>query len=490
MLKRILQFLGIFLILLLAYLGIKTLLFSSVQKDYALVEVPALDEAAVARFAGAIRIKTISQGEDTPPDSAAMRELHAYLAENFPLVDSMLTRETVADLSLLYTWEGTNQAAKPIILIGHMDVVPIEEASRSEWEQAPFSGAVADGFIWGRGTLDDKVTVLTVLEAVENKLKQGFRPERTVYLSFGHDEEIGGKGARALVKTLQDRGVQAEFVLDEGGVITQGLVPGLDRDAALISIAEKGYMSLQLTVQLPEGGHSSMPPPEPAVEILARALVQVREFRPAARLSEPIDKMFTYLGPEMDFPYNVIFANQNLLGNVITDILANSSPSGNASVRTTTAPTMLSGGVKDNVLPSKVSAVINFRLLPGDDSEKMMEYVKKIIDDERVSVTRYGSVQFEATTVSSTESFGYQVIEQSIKEVFENTHVAPNLAVGFMDVRHYQPLSDDLYRFLPLRANSEDLARIHGVNERLSLDDFRKGIAFYEQLLEHGTKAE
>lgn len=490
MIKRIFKIILVVILLIVIYLSIRTVTFRSVQLEVTPISLPVLEDASLERFAAGIRIKTISVSDTLPADTASFVAFHDHLQASYPLVDSLLIREPVADLSLLYTWAGTNPDLKPIILIGHMDVVPIEESSVDEWQYPPFSGIVADGYIWGRGSLDDKITVFTVLEAVERLLAEGFQPERTVYLGFGHDEEVRGAGAKAIVKTLQSRNVQAEFVLDEGGVVTQGLVPGVAQDVAVVSISEKGYLSMVIEVELKEGGHSSMPPQETSTEILAKALVSIRENQFPARMSEPISQMFDYLGPEMAFPYNVIFANKDLLGGVITGILSSSSPSGNASVRTTTAPTMVQAGVQDNILPTRAKAVVNFRLLPGDSFEDVQNHLSEVINDDRVKIYALPGVSaYEASVVSSTESFGFKVIQQSIKEVFPDTHVAPNLAVGYSDVRNYQPLSNDLYRFLPFRAHSEDLARIHGVNERLSLEDFRRGIGFYEQLIRNGTQA-
>ncbi|MEL6535986.1 MAG: M20 family peptidase [Bacteroidota bacterium] len=487
--KKIL--LGI-LVLLLAFIAVlfgRAFLASSQQSEYALIDLPPLDQQSIENFQEAIQIPTLSHGYTIPTDTASFYQFHDTLASNYPLVDSFLTRETIADLSLLYTWEGTHAAAKPIVLIGHMDVVPI--ATPEQWEEDPFSGVVRDGYIWGRGTLDDKISVVSVLEATERLLAQGFQPGRTIYFAFGHDEEIGGYGAQALAKALKQRGVEAEFVLDEGGVVTDGLVPGIDDYVAVVSIAEKGYMTVRMEVLLEEGGHSSMPPKETSTEILSRAVVSIRDNQPSTMMAEPTKMMFEYLGAEMAFPYNLVFVNQDILAPIVPGILAGTSPSGNATVRTTTSPTVLKAGIKDNILPTKATALVNFRLLPGNSSEEILAHLREVVDDERVTIEPIpGTVVYEASVVSSTESFGFSTIDRAIKEVFDSTLVAPNLSVGYTDVRQYQGVSSDLYRFLPFHATSEDLARIHGTNERLSLKDYQRGIAFYEQVIRHGSQAQ
>ena len=218
------------------------------------------DEAAAAeRLAGAVRFPTVSYASGAPIDTVAFLDLHQYLERTFPLVHGTLTRETVAGASLLYTWGGEDASLGPVVLMGHIDVVPVTAENLGEWTHAPFAGDVADGFVWGRGTLDDKTTVLSILEAVEGLIREGYRPPRTVYLTFGHDEEVSGQyGARAIVDLLVSRGVQPALVLDEGGFMTEGAIPGIAGRAAIVGIAEKGYISLRLRAQA-QGGHSSMP---------------------------------------------------------------------------------------------------------------------------------------------------------------------------------------------------------------------------------------
>jgi carboxypeptidase PM20D1 len=191
--------------------------------------------------------------------------------------------------------------------MGHLDVVPIVPGTEAQWSHPPFAGDIADGHVWGRGTLDDKSSVIAVLEAVEKLAGEGYRPRRTIYLAFGHDEEVGGpEGAAKVVEALAARGVtHFAFVADEGGAVGQGLVPGIDKPTALIGVAEKGYLNLRLTVA-GEGGHSSTPPAETNVGILSRAVARLEATPFPARLEGAARDMFDYLGPEMSFGPNYV----------------------------------------------------------------------------------------------------------------------------------------------------------------------------------------
>ena len=270
---------------LIALMVIRTMTFTSRQLRPPTAEKLQLDQdEIVTRLSEAIQFKTISFESGTESNTDPFRDFHAFLAKSFPRVHAQLTREVVNDHSLLYTWKGKDDRLKPILLMAHMDVVPVDPDSEKLWTHAPFSGQVADGYVWGRGTMDDKVSVLGILEAVEKLLADGFQPQCTVYLAFGHDEEIGGQqGAAKIAALLSQRDVQPEFVLDEGSAITDGIIPGVAAPVAMIGIGEKGDLSLQLTVTSP-GGHSSLPPSESAIGILSRAIDKVENTRfPQAR---------------------------------------------------------------------------------------------------------------------------------------------------------------------------------------------------------------
>ncbi|MEM6344108.1 MAG: M20 family peptidase [Bacteroidota bacterium] len=489
LLKRISAFIGILLVLLIATLLLKTVLFSSKQIAISPVEPRLGDMAAAERLAQAIRIPTNSW-TSSRIDTPAFVAFVDYVEQTFPLVDSMLARELVNDYSLLYHWRGTNPSLDPILLMAHYDVVPVEEASLSAWEQGPYSGLIKDGMIWGRGAMDDKMTVIAVLETAERLLREGFQPERGLYFAFGHDEEVSGlRGAGSMSKILAEQNVRLAYVLDEGGMSIQNAMSGLDKPLSVVGVAEKGYLSLTLRAEIADGGHSSMPAKETAVSVLSNAIVRLSENPLPSRLHDPLSQqMFDYLGPEMAFGTKMVFANRWLFSSVVETQLS-ADPKTNATIRTTTAPTMINGGVKDNVLPTEANAQINFRLMPGDNQKSVIAYVKKIISDERVSVEPYGaSIYAEASPVSPTDAFGFKMIQQTIGEIMPTSVVIPNLSVGATDARYYTGLSDQVYRYSPMLVSSKDLTRIHGIDERLSVENYLRMIAFYDRLIRISCK--
>ena len=365
--------------------------------------------------------------------------------------------------------------------MGHGDVVPVEPGTEGDWEHPPFAGRIADGYIWGRGAIDNKSGVLAILEAAERLLEEGYRPSRTIYLPFGMDEEVGGhSGAAKISKLLNSRGVELEYVLDEGGCVVSGVLP-IGAAVALVGIAEKGYVSLELSAK-GEGGHSSMPPRRTAVGILSSAIARLQDNPFPGGLSGPTRELFAYLGPEMPFVPRMLFANTWLFGPLIERRLA-ASPSSDAMLRTTTAPTIFEGSIKDNVLPIRARAVVNFRIFPGETSESVAERVRSLIVDSRVRITQFGSVVLDPSPVSPTDSPGFKILERTIRQVFPDAVVAPYLVVGATDSRYYRGLTENVYRFLPLRLHQDDLSRMHGTNERVSIEGYADGLRFYRQLI-------
>ncbi len=444
-----------------------------------------LDSAAAAtRLAGAIRFPTVSLRSGGPIDTAAFLGLHRYLEASFPLVHAQLTREFVTDLSLVYTWTGADPTAAPVVLMGHMDVVPVPEPSRNQWTHDPFSGDIADGFVWGRGTLDDKTTVLSILEAVEGLLREGYRPPRTVYLTFGHDEEVGGRfGARPIVETLVARGVKPALVLDEGGFMAAGLMPGLSGRSAIVGIAEKGYLSLRLTARA-DGGHSSMPPARTAVGALSRAIARLEAEPFPSSLDGPTRGMVEAMAPFAPFGRKLLMANLWLTGPFVAKGLA-ANPLGGALMHTTTAPTMLSAGIKDNVLPPEAEAVVNFRIRPGETIASVTERVKRVVADTLISIVPTDSAVTDPSPVSDISSPAYQLIATTIRRMVpgEDPPVIPYLVMGGTDAKYWGPHSDRVFRFLPVPLGDGDRERVHGVNERVAFRDYSAAVGFFTRLL-------
>lgn len=463
--------------------------FRQGSRQIAVAPVPkvAVDEQAAAkRLAEAIRFQTISNAFN--PDQAAgpLRAMQAHLAASFPAFHAATTREVVGGYSLLYTWQGSDPAAGPIALLAHQDVVPVAPGTEKDWQYPPFDGVVADGFIWGRGSWDDKGNLYAILEAAEAMVKAGFRPKRTIYFAFGHDEEVSGtRGATAIAALLKSRGVKLDFVLDEGLLITEGILKGLDRPMALIGVAEKGYATLVLNARATPG-HSSMPPRETAIGMMSAALTQLENARLPMQIRSTVGEMFSTIAPEMSGFNRVVLSNLWLFKPLLLREFEKSGPT-EATVRTTTALTIFNAGDKDNVLPGNAEAVVNFRLLPGDTQASVTEHVRKVVGNEKIEIKPYPG-NTDPPPVTGTASASYRALNTTIREVFPDALVAPGLMVAATDSRHYADVTDNIFRFSPVRANEQDLKRFHGTNERLSIANYADMIRFYRRLMENVGK--
>ncbi|RIK97217.1 MAG: hypothetical protein DCC71_21855 [Proteobacteria bacterium] len=443
------------------------------------------DEAAVVeRLAAAIRIPTVSHRDPAQDDPAAFAALRDHLERSYPALHASLRREFV-ERSLLYTWQGRDPSQPGIVLMAHQDVVPVEPGTEGAWEQAPFSGAVADGFVWGRGTMDTKAKLTALCEAVELLARAGFQPQRTTHLVFGHDEEVGGRaGALAIAQRFAAEARRFEWVLDEGGTIGIDLVPGVARPVALVGIAEKGYATLALTASA-DGGHSSMPPPQTAIGILADAIRRVEAHPLPASVQGATRQFLAAVAPEMEWPLRAVVANADLLEPVLLRALAG-SPRSNATIRTTTAVTMVQGGIQENALPASARALVNFRILPGETVGSVLEHVRRVVADARVAVDVLpGSAPLDPSPESRTDTPGFALLARTIRELYPDVVVAPNLVLGGTDARWFRELSESVYRFGPLRATAADLKRPHGTNERIGAADYLDSVRFYVRLLQN-----
>jgi len=447
--------------------------------------IPVDSQAVSARLAGAIRFRTISFEDPSAETLAQLLEFHSYIERSFPRLHASLQRELVNGYSLLYTWKGEDGAAKPILLMAHQDVVPIAPGTEKDWQAAPFSGDIRDGFIWGRGSWDDKGNVMAILEAVESLLARGFRPRRTIYLAFGHDEENGGaEGATMIAKLLADRGVHCEFALDEGLLIAEGILPGLKPPAALIGIAEKGSLTLRLT-SYATPGHASMPPARSAIGALAAAIERIQAAPMPASIAGVTAQMFDVIAPELTGLNRVAMSNLWLFGPLVRRQLE-ASPSTNALIRTTAAVTEIRGGDKDNALPGQAEALINFRLLPGDSAATVIEHVRRVVKDDQIRIAPAYPAD-EPSRVSSVTSPAYRVIDRTIREQFPETVVTPGLMIAATDSRHMAAVADNIYRFSPVRAGSADLPRFHGTDERMAIANYVELIRFYGALIQNAA---
>ncbi len=443
--------------------------------------VPALDVSAAANnLSAALRFETISY--DNASNTQAFESFRAWLLDTYPRFHATTRRTLVGEGTLIHEWTGRDATLLPIVLMAHQDVVPAPEPER--WKHPPFSGSRADGAIWGRGALDDKSSLIAILEAAESLIAAGHEPARSVIFVFGHDEESGGKSARAAAELLADRGIKAAFVLDEGGLSLRD-APVTNGPMTLIGVAEKGNVSLQLEVKAP-GGHSNAPGTRTAVDTLASALVAIRANPFPARYSGVTRDMLEAMAPHAPFLARMAIANSWAFEPLLVSLVS-ASPQGAATLQTTIAPTMLQGSPKQNVLPSVATATINLRIMPGESIDSVIAHIRESIGELPVTITKVGP-STEPTPIASTESAGYRLVSGLAAKVF-GAPVAPLMTIGVTDSRHMNVLTSDIYRFSPFQLSSEDIGTAHGFNERISVKNFGFMLAFYQQLLVGGSAA-
>ncbi len=485
MMKKIILLFVLSLPVILVIVLVRTFFYPSLQVKTETVPHLEIGDEAIERFAQSLRIVTISWQEAEKFDSAAFDAFHVHLQTSFPLVDSLIERKVISDYSLLYIWKGSNPSLKPALFMAHQDVVPIDPLSINDWRHPPFDGVVDSGFVFGRGTIDIKSQLIGLLEAAEMLLQDGFQPQRTILFAFGHDEELGGyHGAREIAAYLKANNLHPEFIMDEGGAVLHGTVPGIPDDVpvAIIGIAEKGYVSFELTVE-DAGGHSSMPPKNSAIGILSSAITKIENNPYPLELDGAGGLIFDFVGPEMTFPLNMFFANKWLFAPLIKKEL-NAKNSTRATMHTTTAVTVFHSGEKENVLPVKAKAIVNHRLMPGVNLELAQRRLQQVIADERVKVAVAERHEVnEATPVSDVTDTNFLLLQKTIAQIFPDAIAAPYLDVGGTDCKHYVELTNNIYRFQPSRLHDSDLKRIHGTDERLSVDSYKESVNFFRQII-------
>lgn len=443
----------------------------------------AVDDATAERLAAALRCVTVSYADpeaaDTTGDSAEAEfvRLGAHLEHSFPRVHAELELEKFGH-SRLYTWRGTDPSRTAAILLAHQDVVPASDPDR--WTHPPFAGVVDEEFIWGRGAIDDKSRVLAILEAVESALAAGLRPRHTIHLAFGHDEEVfGDTGAVRMAARLRERGVRADLLLDEGGVITEGIVSDVRVPVATIMLGEKGYATVRLSVS-EAGGHSSMPGRQTAIGRLARAVSRVQDRPMPLRVTPVVTDMLTRLRPHLPAAKRRLLGVAGAAAPVVARIMA-ATPQTEALVRTTTAPTVIRGGVKANVLPQRAEALINFRILPGDSVDSVLAHCRRTVRDDRVRIELVGMSSEPSPTTGPGPRF--DLIAELTEQVVPGVAVTTGLVPGATDSRHYDDLAETRCNFAPIQLTAADLERIHGNDERLSRVNYARLIDFNRRLV-------
>jgi carboxypeptidase PM20D1 len=438
--------------------------------------------ASVQRLSEALTFKTVSSDREEQFEYAEFEKLHQYLQEAFPAMHERLQREVINGYSLLYTWIGEDTDLLPVLLSAHMDVVPVEEVTEEQWQEKPYSGVVKDGYIWGRGAMDDKYRVLAIMEAVEQLVQEGYKPERTIYLAFGHDEEVGGDEGSGKISTyLAQQNVLLEAVFDEGLAIAMDVLPGIKEPIALIGTAAKGNLNLRLTAR-GEGGHSSVPPQDTPIDILSTAIRELHQNPFKARMTSTTKESVTAIANKMGGKYKFAMRHYGLFKGKVLKKLAKDRAT-DALIRTQMSPTVIEAGDKSNVLPRVATAIINIRILNGENMQTVMEHVTKTINDERVQIETYG-IYTPPSPVTSTDTWTYKALEQAIGKTFPEVDlVVPTLFPGATDARHYTNLTNNIYRFAPQVVTREDAKLVHNVDERLSVEVYSNCIAFYDNLI-------
>jgi len=465
-------------------IAVRTLLFKADIPDIPEDIAASPDvQTAVRHLGEAVQFRTISHDIPELTDWNEFTKFQKWIAETYPLVESRLHKTTVGNFTLIYHWEGSDSQLEPILLTAHQDVVP--PGDEMSWKYPPFSGTVSeDGYLWGRGTLDIKIQMISLLETVEHLLQRHFSPRRSIYLTFGHDEEVGGKeGAAAAAAYFREQGIRFAFLLDEGGAVADNMISGLSLPFAAVGVAEKGYLDLEISCSQ-KGGHSSMPPTRTALGYVSRAVARLEKRQFPLSLAAVPREMFKRIGPFMPFYYRIILANLWLFKPLFLLILAGGG-AGNAMVRTTTAPTMAAGSDAPNVMPSFASVVVNFRLMTGSSPEAAEKRVGKIIRQDREPLEVKRLLANAPSQVSPASCKEFTILSRTILQIFPGSVVSPYLMLGGTDAVKYQNLCSRIYRFCPYHVDSSELDRIHACDERISLDNISKSVRFFTQLIEN-----
>ena len=476
-------------LLLAGVLALQTWRMGSRQLQVPPAPVLAVDEQAAGESLGvAIRARTVSSRQDAALNTDQFVALQAHLRTRYPRVHATLKREMIGGLSLLYRWPGSDEAAKGIGLMAHQDVVDVAPGTQAQWQQAPFAGTLDDGFVWGRGSWDNKAHLVAQLEAVEMLLASGYQPRRTIYLIFGADQQVGGlRGALAIATLMAERKITLDFLVNEGLLISEGVWPGLKPAAALIGVAEKGTVSVLLKLPATQGQESMPPAPgSSAIAVMSTALTRLEAAQRPASLRGVAREMLETLAPEMSGFSRVALSNLWLFGPWVAQQLAARAGT-HAQIRTTTAVTRVNAGQLDDGGPGAAEATLNFRLLPGDSQAGLLQQVRNATRDGPFELVVLPGAA-EPSKVTPTDSDSYRLINRTVRELFPGTVVAPGLMVASTDSRHFAEVAEHIYRFSPLRAKPEDLARVRGTDERISLSNLAQLIRFYHRLIEQGAK--
>ena len=468
--------LGLVLVFLAVLVG-RALLFNPKPQPQLDAEPIDFDkDAAVSALQQLVRCKTVSNVDPALEDDAEFEKLINLLPELYPHIVKACTFTRFPDRGLLFHWQGKAHD-KPSVMMAHYDVVPVQE---DMWEKPPFAAILEDGVLWGRGTLDTKVTLNGALSAANYLVQKGFVPEQDIYFAFSGGEEVNGKGAENIVNYFAQQGIVPALVVDEGGAVVENVFPGVNVPCGMIGIAEKGMINVRYTVRS-GGGHASAPLPKSPVTDLAKTCRKVVDNPFPMHLTPPVAALFDTLGRQSSFVYKLIFANLWCFKPILNLICISSGGEMNALVRTTTAFTMMEGSSARNVIPAKASIVSNMRLNPQDTVESAVEYLRKTVNDPSVEIEVLEGN--DPSRISQVDCDSYRKVAAAVSATWDGCITSPYLMVQCSDSRHYGAISDKVYRFSAMDLTKEERGTIHGNNERIRVETIHRAVEFYIRLL-------
>ncbi len=467
------------IVVFLAVLLIRTAAFKPKSQSFSDETQIIFDkDAATHALSQLVRCKTVSYYDKDNEDDNEFEKLYALLPKLYPQVFKVAEFTELPERALLFKWSGKS-SEKPTVLMAHFDVVP---ANEDAWEKPPFDAVIEDGVMWGRGTLDTKVTFNGILTAANTLISEGFVPENDIYMAFSGGEEVNGEGALNIVKWFEQQGITPELVLDEGGAVVENVFPGVKAPCGLIGIAEKGMLNLEFSVKS-QGGHASAPKPHTPIGILSSACVSVEGTPFQMHITRPVAEMFDTLGRHSSFLYRLIFANLWLFGGVLNMIAKKSGGEMNALLRTTVAFTQSSGSTAPNVIPPKASLVANLRLNPEDSISSAVQYIKRTVNNDDVELKVLGGM--EPSRVSEIDCEAYRRVEKAVGNTWKGAIVSPYLMVQCSDCRLYGRISNHVYRFSAMAMTNEERSTIHGNNERIKIENIGKAVEFFIRVIKN-----
>lgn len=479
MLKRLFMFVFAALAILVIALLVNTFRFPKGAQAGSPVKISEGADSVGVHLSQAIQIRTVSFGDTLAIDTAEFVKFRQFMEQTYPVMHQKLERKIFSEFSYVFKWKGKDTLARPIVLMAHLDVVPVEAIAEPKWTVPSFSGAIKGDTVWGRGAVDDKASAISIMEATEQLLRENYTPDQTIYLCFGHDEEISGpRGAKVIAQWFKDNKLSPTLVVDEGGMIDSENMPELGRPIALIGVGEKGYVNIDLTVEIP-GGHSSMPMNETAIDVLNKAIGNVRKQQMPARFTPAVTEFMQTIGAHQRFVNRMVLSNTWLFESLVIGQLEKSNKS-NAMVHTTIVPTIVNSGIKDNVIPSVAKATFNSRILPGETSDDVVNFFVRVINDERVKVKKQTISLMEPSPSTSSQHPMYKRVESAVKQTVPEAIVTPYLVVGATDSRYFRSFSDAVLNFVPLHNGKG----YHGIDERISIQDLKKSVHFYKLLIQ------